>query len=110
MSRNSFEKDIEKQIKNKGAKVSYEPEKIPYTSYYIPDFLVVPKSKRKKSFYLECKGFFRREHKTKMTNFKRSNPDIDLRIIFQRFNKKDIKWSEKNKFLYAIKDIPKEWL
>jgi hypothetical protein len=49
---------------------------------------------------------------------KTSNPELDIRILFQTPNNKITKnskttyadWADKNGYLWAAKEIPKEWL
>ncbi len=105
--RNKFETKIYQQLKKAKVEFKYESEKIPYVLNYIPDFIV---HTVKGKVYIECKGYLRPEHKTKMAAVKRQHPEIDLRILFYAPNKKNIKWAEKNGIKYAISLIPKEWL
>lgn len=88
---------------------TYESEKIPYVlaRHYIPDYIVLTPSGK---IYIECKGYFRPEHKAKMIAVKKQHPELDIRILFYAPNKKYEKWAVKNGFKYAFSDIPKEWL
>lgn len=117
--RNNFENDVYLQLKKSGSKFKYESEKIPYTLYrnYIPDFIIeTPKGK----VYVECKGYFRPEHKAKMAAVKKQHPDLDIRLVFYINNKSrnpynktlrdSIRWATKNGFVYSIGVIPDEWL
>lgn len=109
MTRNKFENAIGKQLSKAKARFAYESEKIPYCieGKYLPDFVIeTPNGK----LYLECKGFFRREHKTKMAAVKRCNPSLDIRIVFYRKDKTNIRWAEKHGFRYAFHTIPDLWL
>lgn len=105
---NKFEAEVASQIKRAKAKFSYETEKIPYVlaRHYIPDFIIQTKYGK---IYIECKGYFRPEHKAKMAAVKRQHPELDIRMLFQVYRLKDVKWAEKHGFKYAVKDIPKEW-
>lgn len=107
--RNKFETTIYKQLRSAKAKFKYESEKIPYVfaGHYIPDFVIETKSGK---IYLETKGYLRPEHKRKMVAVKKLNPQLDIRIVFYREEKKNIRWAEKNGFKYAINTIPKDWL
>lgn len=107
--RNNFEKRIEKSLKKAKIKFSYETEKIPYTisGHYIPDFILTTPSGK---IYLETKGHFRPEAKRKMAAVKKLHPELDIRILFYSSKAKDIKWSERHGFPYAIGNIPEEWL
>ena len=109
-TRNKFETRIHKQLqKNRKIKVAYESVKIPYTIHgnYIPDFILTGKSK---TIYLETKGHFRPEAKRKMVAVKLLHPNLDIRIVFYSKKATDIRWAERQKFPYAIGDVPQEWL
>ena len=108
-TRNNFEKRIEKSLKRKKVKFSYESEKIPYViaGHYIPDFIfTTPHGK----IYLETKGHFRPEAKRKMVAVRRQHPELDIRLLFYSRKVKDIRWCEKHGFKWAIGEIPEEWL
>jgi predicted nuclease of restriction endonuclease-like RecB superfamily len=108
-TRNKFETKIERQLKKAKVSFKYESERIPYllSGHYIPDFVVsLPNGK----IYIETKGYLRPEHKRKMVAVKKLNPHLDIRILFYSKKTKDIRWAEKYGFIYAIEDIPKEWL
>ena len=107
--RNKFETRIHNQLRRARINFKYESEKIPYVlaRHYIPDFILETKSGK---IYIECKGYLRDEHKAKLIAVKRQHPAVDLRIVFYSFNKKYVKWAERNGFVYAIEKIPKEWL
>lgn len=108
-TRNRFEDDIHSQLVKNGCQFEYESEKIPYTidyNYY-PDFIV---SSPRGKVYIEAKGYFRIEHKRKMAAVKRLYPDLDIRLLFYRVDRKNIRWAEKYGFKYAFHQIPKDWL
>jgi predicted nuclease of restriction endonuclease-like RecB superfamily len=107
--RNKFEQKIDRQLKKSKVEYDYESEHIPYVleGYYIPDFIIHTRSG---IIYLETKGYLRPEHKRKMSAVKRQHPDKDIRIVFYSFNKKYIKWADKNGFPWSIGDIPQDWL
>lgn len=107
--RNKFEQRIQTQLKRSKVKFEYETERIPYilARHYIPDFILeTPLGK----VYVECKGYFRPEHKAKMKAVRKMHPELDLRIVFYRHSKQNSTWCERNGFRYAIENIPKEWL
>lgn len=96
-------------MRGKKIKFEYETERIAYVlaKHYIPDFILhTPLGK----IYVECKGYLRPEDRTKLLAVKRQNPRIDLRILFYREVKSQIRWAEKNSIKYAIEEIPEEWL
>ena len=95
--------------RKKGVKISYESHSISYSipRVYNPDFTVVLPSG--KIIFIEVKGWYRQEDKTKMKNVIACNPGIDIRMVFPSRNKRDISWCEKYKVPYAIGKVPLEW-
>ena len=108
--RNKFELRLDKQLQSCGVKYAYETEKLPYVIHgnYIPDFIINTKDGRK--IYVEAKGHFRPEHKVKMRAVKTYHPDLDIRIVFYGFSKKNSKWALKYGFPYSVGCIPEDWL
>ena len=98
-------------------KYLYEKDKVPYvvpTSYhvYTPDFKL-----RCRKWLIEAKGVLDADTRKKMLHVKASNPDLDIRFVFQRDNviRKGSKtkysdWATQHGFKYAIGKIPQEWL
>lgn len=99
---------------------AYESDRVPYvitkSKTYIPDFTV---RKSNGAFvFLEVKGWFRSQDRTKLLSVIRSNPGIDLRLVFERNNRlnKDSEttyadWAEKHDIKYTIGlKLPEEWL
>lgn len=115
--RNSFETGLNTQLTkartSTGDKIvfKYEPCKLDYviSGTYKPDW-GIQKRKSEDVLYIEAKGYLRIEHKRKMIAVKKCNPFLDIRFVFQRYNKKDIKWAEKYGFPWSINHIPQEWL
>ncbi len=123
---NRFERDIAIQLAVRQKQIVYsftyafEDSRINYVRpepqrVYTPDFTIVRANGSQ--LYIETKGYFRAEHRTKMRHVKRCNPNLDIRIIFQKnlmINKKTgfsyCKWAKKNSFPCAVGTIPKEWL
>lgn len=110
--RSGFEGTIEETLKEHNVTYQYEPIKIPYVTeaMYLPDFVVG-------TVYLEVKGYFDPAARRKMREVKRSNPTLDIRLVFQRDNfttkakkQKYSDWAKKHGFQYAIGDVPTEWL
>lgn len=70
--------------------------------------------------YIETKGWFRPEDRTKMKAVKKAYPDLDIRIVFQNANSRlnsklprsqtNAQWAERNGFPWAHKEIPSEWI
>lgn len=109
MLRNDFEKKISRQLKKRKIPFENETERIPYTltGVYIPDFILY---KGLVKIYVECKGHFRREDKRKLAAVVKQHPEIDLRIVFYRLDKQNIRWAEKHKIHWSVGSIPNEWL
>lgn len=108
-TRNTFEKKIERQLKKAKVNFTYESARIPYliSGHYVPDFIIdTPTGK----IFIETKGYFRREAKAKMVAVKKTNPQLDIRLLFYSDRKSDIRWAIKNGFPYAVDTIPQEWL
>lgn len=100
----------------KGKRVGYEVSILSYTvpREYIPDLTVMHSDG--KPLFIEIKGYFRPEDRSKMRYVKQCNPDADIRLVFAADNKlrKDSKsrysdWCVRNGFPYAIGQIPKDW-
>lgn len=108
--RNKFEHDIARQLRRGKVKHKYECRKIPYywVGHYTPDWEVT--NGCGDVFILEAKGYFRAEDKRKLLAVRKTNPTLDIRIVFYRYSKVNVKWCEKHGFLYAIQKVPKEWL
>lgn len=107
--KNKFEIRIDKQLKRAKSIYEYESEKIIYiySGHYTPDFVIQTSTGK---IYVECKGYFRAEDKRKLRSVKRSNPHLDIRLLFYAEKKEYIKWCIKNNFKYAVDKIPKDWL
>lgn len=119
--RSGLEDKISEQLKFTGKSWSYETEKLKYTvpervATYTPDFILIKKDGSK--MYIETKGRFTTADRKKMKLVKEANPELDIRILFQTPNNKIIKtskttyadWADKHGYLWAAKEIPKEWL
>ena len=113
--RSKLEENIASLLEGLGVSYEYESEKLGYTieHNYTPDF-VLPNYT-----YLEAKGYWSPEDRRKILNVKKSNPQIDLRMIFQSpyntISKKSkttyAKWCEKHGIPWtSYHDIPLDWL
>lgn len=117
--KSKLEAKLWKQLGRKKKLVKYESEKVKYTTEpklknYIPDWVVTLPSGYK--FYVEIKGYFRPEDRTKMRLVKKCNPDLDIRFFFPYDNKLNKNsgmrysdWCNKHGFTYAVGTMPKEW-
>jgi hypothetical protein len=119
--RSGLEDQISEQLKGTDNTWSYESEKLKYTipervATYTPDFILIKKNGEK--MYIETKGRFTAIDRKKHLLVKTSNPGLDIRLLFQTPNNKLSKaskttyanWADKNGYLWAAKEIPKEWL
>ena len=113
--RSGLEQQVADLLSSLKVKFEYESTKVPdiRKCTYTTDF-VVPNG-----INLETKGRLTSEDRRKMLSVKKSNPDVDIRFVFQApFNKlykgsktTYAKWAEKNGFLWcAFHSIPLEWL
>ena len=113
--RSNLEKNIADLLTGLGVSYEYESEKLGYTieHNYTPDF-VLPNYT-----YLEAKGYWAPEDRRKILAVKKSNPDVDIRMVFQSpyntISKKSkttyAKWCERHDIPWSsYQDIPIEWL
>ena len=77
--RSNLEKNIADLLTGLGVSYEYESEKLSYTieHNYTPDF-VLPNYT-----YLEAKGYWAPEDRRKILAVKKSNPEVDIRMVFQ---------------------------
>lgn len=115
--RSGLEECIDKSLKDRGIDGEYERHKIKYIApaterKYTPDFRLP------NGIFIETKGRFVAADRKKHLLIKQQYPDLDIRFLFQNSNNKLTKrskttyaqWCEKHGFIYAEKEIPKEWL
>lgn len=118
--RSGLEEKTAKQIKESGLEVLFETERVAYqwpprASTYTPDFKLPCKGG---FFYLESKGRFTVQDRSKHLLIKEQCPDIEIRFVFSNANAKLYKgskttyamWCDKHGFIWANKVIPEEWL
>ena len=113
--RSNLERNIADLLTGLGVSYEYESEKLSYTieHNYTPDF-VLPNYT-----YLEAKGYWAPEDRRKILAVKKSNPEIDIRMVFQSpyntISKKSkttyAKWCERHDIPWSsYQEIPIEWL
>lgn len=129
--RSGLEERVCNNLRNRGVKFQYEPYQLDYTKevkqgycpecgskvmlkchQYTPD-VVLPGG-----VHVEIKGKFDGAMRTKMIAVQESNPEVDIRFLFQRngWCTKNHKmrysdWCERNGFDYAVGEyIPDEWI
>ena len=113
--RSNLEKNIADLLEGLGVSFLYESEKLSYTieHNYTPDF-VLPNYT-----YLEAKGYWAPEDRRKILAVKKSNPEVDLRMVFQSpyntISKKSkttyAQWCDRHDIPWSsYQNIPLEWL
>jgi len=114
--RSGLEDKISDQLKGSGVKFTYESMKITYRvdelRKYTPDFILF------NGIIVETKGRFTAADRKKHLLIKEQCPEFDIRFVFSNSKAKLNKgakssygdWCNKYGFLYADKEIPKEWL
>lgn len=111
--RSGLEEKIWKAAKKARKLLEYEPHYISYVikGSYLPDF------KMPNGIYIEAKGYLDAGACRKMKAVKASNPDLDIRFVFQDPNGKrnrraklrNWEWAEKHGFKWAAHTIPLAW-
>lgn len=118
--RSRFELNIAEFFTKRGINFEYEPCKLDY---------IVPETKHKytpdweiggdATIYYESKGRLTARDRQKMLQVRASNPDINIRLIFQNPNVRLTKtskttyadWADKNGFEWTtLERFPKKWL
>ena len=79
MFRSGLEQQVADLLSSLKVKYEYESTKVPYILQcnYTPDFLLP------NGIYLEVKGRLTVEDRRKMLAVKKSNPELDIRFVFQ---------------------------
>lgn len=98
------------QYEPKDGKVTYKVER---TASYLPDFVLTASG-----VILEVKGYLTSSDRSKYIRIKESNPDVDIRFVFDRATNKLNKtskttyaeWATKHGFLWCEKIIPPNWI
>lgn len=118
--RSRLEQRIAKQLEAEGVEFDYETMKVSFEvparkARYTPDFL--PKRSR---IIIEAKGYFRTTaDRQRLIQVKESNPDLDLRLVFQDASKPIYKgsptsygkWAQDHGFPWSDKGtIPAAWI
>lgn len=117
--RSKSEERVAGHLDELGVPYAYEPKdgKIRYTvertASYLPDFVL-----KDSGIVLEVKGYLSSADRAKYLRVKKSNPDADIRFIFDRASNKLSKtstttyaqWAEKHGFPWCEKVIPPNWI
>lgn len=100
----------------RGVAYEYEHMKFPYviTKTYLPDFYLP-----EYDFYIEVKGRFTSQDRSKHLFIREQHPELDIRFMFDNPNSKLYKgssatygdWANKHNYLFCktTEGIPKEW-
>lgn len=133
MYRSKFERDFANVLTELGLTFGYETTVLGYIiperkGKYTPDFRINTSRKTDENvghgqgengrIYIETKGYWDAEDRTKLKLVKEQHPELDLRIVFMNANNKIHKkskttygdWATKHGFKWANKTIPKEWI
>ena len=116
--RSKSEERVAGHLNELGVAYDYEPKdgkvhyKVERTASYLPDFVLRPSG-----IILEVKGYLSPSDRAKYIRVKASNPDIDLRFVFDRAANRLSKtssttyaqWAEKHGFHWCEKVIPPTW-
>ncbi len=120
--KSGLEHMVADQIKTADYPLNYETETLNYVvperkAKYTPDFIFTKRNGQ--LMYIETKGRWTSIDRLKMKHVLASNPDIDIRMIFQTPTQKISKGSKTTYEAYALKlgikhvskkDIPTEWM
>lgn len=114
--RSGLEIKVKDYLKEMKVKFKYEAIKIEWEDLmyrtYTPDFIL------QNGIIVEVKGRFTSDDRRKHVAIKKQHPNLDIRFVFENSRRKLSKgaktsyatWCERNKFLYADRVIPEEWL
>jgi len=114
--RSGLEIKVKDYLKDKNVMFKYEAIKIEWEDLmyrtYTPDFIL------QNGIIIEVKGRFTSDDRRKHVAVKKQHPNLDIRFVFENSRRKLSKgakttyatWCERNKFLYADRVIPEEWL
>ena len=115
--KSGLEERINRQLESNGIFNAYEKLKIKYTvparnATYTPDWILP------NGIIVESKGRFVVADRQKHLFIKAQHPELDIRFVFSNSKAKISKtssttyalWCEQHGFLYADKEIPKEWM
>jgi hypothetical protein len=115
--RSGLEEAVAADLVGQGVSFTFEELVIPYVkperpARYTPDFVL------ENGIIIETKGRFLTEDRQKHLLIQKQHPNLNIRFIFSNSKAKISKrssttyamWCEKNGFIFADKEVPKEWL
>lgn len=115
--RSKLEQRVADDLTARGINYLYEKDKIPYIipqseHVYTPDLRI-----KHRDWIIECKGLLSYADQLKMLHVKASNPELDIRFVFQRdqpirkgSKTKYSDWCKKHGFMFAFGSVPQEWI
>lgn len=117
--RSKSEERVAGHLNDLGVAYLYEPKehkvryKVERSASYLPDFVLTGSG-----VILEVKGYLTSADRAKYIRIKESNPNIDIRFVFDRASNKLNKtskttyaqWAEKHGFLWCEKILPPNWI
>jgi|694.fasta_scaffold111895_2 hypothetical protein len=119
--KSGLEEKISEQLTSLNIDFTYETEKIYYMQpakkrSYKPDFIKTKKDGNK--LFIETKGRLTASDRQKHEWVKDQYPALDIRFVFTNSNTRISKnskttyadWCNKRGFIFADKEVPKEWL
>ncbi len=109
---------VARQLTELQMPIHYEERRFPYTitHHYTPDFWIVSGSGA--PIFIEVKGHWFSDDRTKTLAVLKDNPELDLRFVFTHPKRKLRKgsttsyadWCDTRNIPWAWRRIPKEWL
>jgi hypothetical protein len=112
--RSQFERKLAELIQQTYGECAYETESLTYlvSKRYTPDFLLP------NGIYIEAKGYWLPEDRTRHLLVRQQHTDKDIRFVFQnahtRLSKRSkttyADWCDKHRFRWAHRTIPNSWL
>ena len=115
--RSGLEEEVGADLAERGVEFEFEQLVVRYEvpvrrARYTPDFRLL-----RTGILVETKGRFTAADRRKHLQVRESNPDLDIRFVFQNPNAKLYKgskttyaqWCDRHGFIWAAKRIPEEW-
>lgn len=127
--RSGLEETVAGALKERGIGFTFEEHKVKYeqpakTRTYTPDFWLPYKADlslpfgKQRGFFVETKGRWLTEDRQKHQHIRKSNPDIDIRLLFSNANARISKQSattyaaycERSGWKFGHRYMPLDWL
>lgn len=116
--RSRLEAGVLTDLFERGVPCEYESRKLAYVTEhtYTPDIVLMGDNGLE--ILVEVKGRFLPSDRSKLLNVKRTHPDVDLRLLFQRAEHRLSRkskttygsWCERHGFPWAEGRVPQVWL